>query len=75
MREREHKQGGGAEAEADYPLSREPNAGLDPRTLESHPEPKADPQPLICPGAPWLCLIHTTDGGTFSLIHKLTEHT
>jgi len=28
--EREHKQGGGAEEEADSPLSREPEAGLDP---------------------------------------------
>ena len=25
---------------------REPNAGLDPRTLRSQPEPKADVQPL-----------------------------
>ena len=42
--EREHA---GAEAEAegegeaDSPLSREPNAGLDPRTLRSWPEPKS----------------------------------
>ena len=27
---------------AGSPLSREPNAGLDPRTLGSRPEPKAD---------------------------------
>ena len=26
--------------------------GLDPRTLGSHPEPKADSQPLSHPGAP-----------------------
>ena len=34
--EREHKQGGGAEGkrEADSLLSREPNVGLYPRTLE-----------------------------------------
>ena len=31
---------------------REPNVGLDPRTLGSHPEPKADAQPLSHPGAP-----------------------
>ena len=35
--------GGGSEGEgeADALLSREPNAGLDPRTLRSWPEPKA----------------------------------
>ena len=30
----------------------EPNAGLDPRTPESCPEPKADAQPLNHPGIP-----------------------
>ena len=30
----------------------EPDAGLDPRTPRSHPEPKADAQPLSHPGAP-----------------------
>ena len=30
------------EVEAGSPLSREPNAGLDPRILKSRPEPKAD---------------------------------
>ena len=41
-RERVHRQGGRAEVEgeAGSPLSMEPKAGLDPRTLES--EPKAD---------------------------------
>jgi len=35
-REREHaRAGGGAEGEADSPLSRKPNVGLDPRTLGS----------------------------------------
>jgi len=33
---------GEAEGEADSPLSREPNTGLDPRTLGSQPELKAD---------------------------------
>ena len=38
------KMGGEAkgEGQADSPLSREPNAGLDPRTLGLRPEPKAD---------------------------------
>ena len=30
----------------------EPNVGLDPRTPESHPEPKADAQPPSHPGVP-----------------------
>ena len=30
----------------------EPDAGLDPRTMESRPEPKADAQPLSHPGTP-----------------------
>jgi len=34
-RERESTAGGVGEGEADSPLSREPNAGLDPRTLGS----------------------------------------
>ena len=33
---------GQAEGEADSPMSRDPDAGLDPRTLRSSPEPKAD---------------------------------
>ena len=37
---------------------REPDAGLDPRTPGSCPEPKADTQPLSHPGAP---------GGTISI--------
>ena len=31
---------------------RDPNAGLDPRTLGSRPEPKADAHPLSHPDAP-----------------------
>ena len=31
---------------------REPSVGLDPRTSGSHPEPKADTQPLSHPGVP-----------------------
>ena len=33
---------------------REPNAGLNPRTPGSRPEPKADAQPLSHPGVPIL---------------------
>ena len=35
MRVGAHKLGGGAEGEADFPLNREPNVELDPRTLRS----------------------------------------
>ena len=48
-RERERAQAGvGAdgEGEADSSLSKEPNTGLDPRTLRSGPKPKADTQSL-----------------------------
>ena len=45
LRERE-SMNSGAEAEGEekssFPLSQEPDAGLDPRTLRSRPEPKAD---------------------------------
>ena len=34
--------GAEGEGETDSPLSREPDLGLDPRTLRSGPEPKAD---------------------------------
>ena len=55
MREREREQvGGGAEGEgeADSPLSREPYVGLDPRTLSSSPELKADTSPMEPPRFP-----------------------
>ena len=39
---REHEQRGGAEGEAGPSLSRMPGVGLDPRTLGSRAEPKAD---------------------------------
>ena len=44
--------GGGAEGEgeANTWMSREPDVGLDPRTPGSHPELKADAQPLSHPG-------------------------
>ena len=44
--------GGGSEGGAGSPLSREPDAGLNPRALGSWPEPKADiwwTEPARCP--------------------------
>ena len=35
---------------------REPDAGLDPRTLGSHPKPKAEAQPLSYPDVPGFIL-------------------
>ena len=53
MRNTEREAETQAEGEAG---SREPDAGLDPRTPGSHPEPKADTQPLSHSGAPCLFL-------------------
>ena len=39
---------------------REPDVGLDPRTLGSHPEPKADVQLLNHPGIPQLQILITS---------------
>ena len=41
------------EGEADSPLSRVPDVGLDPSTPESWPEPKADAQPTKPPRCPF----------------------
>lgn len=41
LREKENTEDEG-KGEADFPLSREPDAELNPRTLGSWPEPKAD---------------------------------
>ena len=38
------------------PLNREPHAGLNPRTLRSLPEPKADTQPTEPPRCPLAAL-------------------
>ena len=38
-------------------LCRDPDAGLEPGTLGSRPEPKADAQSLSHPGAPWLIFL------------------
>ena len=48
---------------------REPDADLDPRTLGSHAEPKADTQPLSHPGAPFLSFLIETLNRT-SIIAK-----
>ena len=37
---------------------REPDVGLDPRTLRSHLEPKADAQPLSHPGVPMFTIFN-----------------
>ena len=42
MRERERGRDAEAEGEAGSPQSQEPDVGLNPRTLGSQPEPKAD---------------------------------
>ena len=42
----------GAEGDEGSPLSGESNTGLDPRTLESGPERKADAQPTEPPTCP-----------------------
>ena len=61
-RERHSKKGdtagGVGEGEAGFPWSREPNAGLYPRTPRSWPEPKADSQLTEHPGAPICSLFH-----------------
>ena len=41
-RERMRTNGGEGEGEANFPMSRVPNAGLDPRTLRSRPEQKVN---------------------------------
>ena len=43
----------------------EPHAGLDPRTLGSHPEPKADAQPLSPPGVPLPISVQTRPPHSF----------
>ena len=53
MRDTEREAKTQAEGEAGSCV--EPDVGLDPRTLRSHPEPKAGAQPLSHSGAPWTC--------------------
>ena len=48
--EREREAETQAEGEAGSIPCREPDVGLDPRSPGSHPELKADPQPLSHPG-------------------------
>ena len=52
--QREGKRHRQREKEAPYG---EPDAGLDPRTLELWPEPKAEAQPLSHPGCPYTFLL------------------
>ena len=54
MKERERQTDREAEtqAEGEAGSMQEPDVGLDPITLGSHPEPKADSQPLSHPGIP-----------------------
>ena len=47
-----------AEREASSPWSKESNVGLDPRTLGSWPDPKADAQPLSHPQTPVLIFVN-----------------
>ena len=59
-RERRHKQAewqAEAEGEAGFPPSKEPDVGLDPRTLGSWPEPKAAAYPTEPPRRPWVSFI------------------
>ena len=51
MRDTKRKRQRHMEREKQTPC-RESDAGLDPRTLESRPEPKANAQPLIHPRVP-----------------------
>ena len=64
--EREHKQGewhAEGEREAGSPLSREPDAGLDPRTLGSRPSRRQMPKQLNYPGTLFLiALIYILHG-------------
>ena len=48
-----HKREAETQAEGEAGSLCEPNMGLDPRTLGSCPELKADAQPLSPPGAPY----------------------
>ena len=50
QRERQRAGGGRHRQREKQALCGEPNAGLDPRAPGSHPEPKADAQPLSNPG-------------------------
>ena len=53
MRDRERERGRERHRQREKQAPcREPDAGLDPRTSGSYPEPKADAQPLSHPGAP-----------------------
>ena len=65
-RERERERQRHRQREKQAPC-REPNVGLDPRTLRSQPEPKTDTQPLSHPGAPINIQILSTN---FCIIYR-----
>ena len=58
------------EKQASY---RELDAELDPRTLESLPELKADAQPLSHPGVPQPCLHYCPPQGDLLDLFSLTD--
>ena len=64
MRETEKEAEAQAEGEAGsmrgVGWGREPEAGLDPRTQGSQPEPKAEAQPRSHPGAPIFLIVQLT---------------
>ena len=57
MRNRERERQTHRQKEKQAPC-RDPDVGLDPRTPGSHPEPKADAQPLSHPGIPGVLLFN-----------------
>ena len=56
MRDRERERDGRHRQREKQAPWREPDAGLNPRTPGSRPEPKADVQPLSHPGTPSLIM-------------------
>ena len=56
MRDREREKQRHRQREKQAPC-KEPDVGLNPRTLGTHPEPKAEAQPLSHPNAPTFVLI------------------
>ena len=57
------------DTEGEAETQAEGEAGLDPRTLGSGPEPKAEAQPLSHPGAPKFILKGSSYTGVLELTH------
>ena len=55
MRDTEREAGRHRQREEKQASCKGPEVGLDLRNLGSHPESKADAQPLRHPGVPWAC--------------------